>query len=151
MPRKGEKADSPRQFGAKKSPRIEQLFLDALAEGKSPTYAAEAAGISRASAYEWRNADESFAARWLEAADQGIDKMEDEAHRRAVHGVERPVFQGGIEVGRVQEYSDSLMTLMLKGRRGKVYNTDRVEHTGEGGKPIAHSVEVEFVSAKVKK
>lgn len=151
MPRKGEKADSPRQFGTKKSPRIEQLFLDALAEGKSPTYAAMAAGIDRTTAYYWRNEDESFAARWLEAADQGIDKMEDEAHRRAVHGVERPVFQGGIEVGRVQEYSDSLMTLMLKGRRGKVYNTDRVEHTGEGGKPIAHSVEVEFVSAKVKK
>lgn len=142
--------NSPRQYGEKRSPKTEQVFLNALATGKSPTFAAQAADISRQTAYDWREKDQDFARRWHDAVEAGVDKLEDEAHRRAVQGCNRPVFQGGIEVGQICEYSDTLMVLMLKGRRSKVYNTDRVEHVGEGGKPIAHSVTVEFVKAKPK-
>ena len=42
--------------------------------------------------------------------------MEDEAVRRAVEGVPRPVFYQGQIVGAVQEYSDELLIRMLKAR-----------------------------------
>ena len=44
------------------------------------------------------------------------DNLEAEAYRRAVEGVERPVYQGGRLVGTVREYSDSLLTIMLRAR-----------------------------------
>ena len=52
--------------------------------------------------------------------------MEDEAVRRAVEGVPRPVFYQGKVVGAVQEYSDELLIRMLRARRKAKYS-DRVE------------------------
>jgi hypothetical protein len=144
MPRR-KSNDSQRQYGTKKSPRIEQLFLDALTSGKSPTYAAQMAGISRISAYLWRNKDASFKKRWEEAVEAGVDKLEDEAHRRATDGTLRPVFQGGIEVGQVREYSDNLMTLMLRGRRSHVYNADRTVNLND----ITPRTNIEEIDARI--
>ena len=42
----------------------------------------------------------------------------DEAHRRAVEGVKRPVFRGGKKVGEITEYSDFLLGKLLRRRRG---------------------------------
>jgi len=100
----------------------QRRILEALAQGKSPTYAAKEAGVSRAIAYRWRQRSPKFAAAWDEAVAEGIDRLEDEAHRRAVEGVERPVYQGGVRVGEIKAYSDSLLTLLLKSRRPEVWN-----------------------------
>jgi hypothetical protein len=47
--------------------------------------------------------------------------MEDEAMRRAVDGWDEPVYQKGEQVGVVRKYSDSLLALLLRGRRPDVY------------------------------
>lgn len=47
--------------------------------------------------------------------------LEDEARRRAVDGVDEPVFQGGELVGHVRRYSDRLLEFLLRGRRPTVY------------------------------
>jgi len=60
-------------------------------------------------------------AAWDEAVAEGIDRLEDEVHRRAVEGVDRPVYQGGVRVGEIKAYSDSLLTLLLKSRRPEVF------------------------------
>lgn len=133
--------------GSKKSPERIKLFLDMLAMGKSPAYACKSADLGYTTVQEWRREDPEFAAQWAEAVEQGVDLLEDEARRRAYEGCERPVFQGGIEVGRVTEYSDTLMTVLLKGRRKKVF-ADRIENTGPEGGPIQHEMEVTFVKAK---
>ncbi len=100
-----------------RTPEKDAAFLDTLRDGASVSASCLAAAYGRASVYEWREADEAFKAAWDDAADEGTDRMEDEAYRRAVRGTTKPVFQGGKRVGEVQEFSDTLMIFMLKGRR----------------------------------
>jgi hypothetical protein len=99
-----------------------QRLLKALAKGKSPAWAAEEAGIGRSTAWLWRQNDPEFATAWDEAVAEGVDRLEDEAHRRAVEGYNpRPVYHKGKKVGEIREYSDSLLALLLKSRRPEVY------------------------------
>lgn len=70
---------------------------------------------------DWRQSDEEFAVAYASAQDAAVDAMEEEAYRRAVKGVERPVFQGGQEVGRITEYSDALLTTLLKAHKPDKY------------------------------
>ena len=111
---------------SKRTSTREGQFLAALAAGWSVTKAAEAIGIARRTAYDWRDTGADFAKLWDDAVEAGTDLMEDEAVRRAVEGVPRPVFYQGKVVGAVQEYSDELLIRMLKARRKAKYS-DRVE------------------------
>jgi hypothetical protein len=106
----------------------EAEFLDALAAGWSVKKAAEAIGIARRTAYDWKKENEDFAKRWDDAAEAGTDLLEDEAVRRAVEGVPRPVFYQGQIVGSIQEYSDFLLMAQLKARRRKKYSDRQEQH-----------------------
>jgi hypothetical protein len=87
-----------------------------LAKGYVPLVAAQNLGIARSTAFSWKREDPDFAAAWAEAVEAGVDLLEAEALRRARDGVDRPVFQGGVCVGMVREYSDTLMAMLLSGR-----------------------------------
>jgi hypothetical protein len=102
-------------------PVYQRRMLEALARGMSPTSAANAAGVGRSTAYLWRQEDPEFAVKWDEAVANGIDLLEDEARRRAVEGVKRPVYRRGVLVGEITEYSDGLLIFLLKRRRPEVY------------------------------
>ena len=108
------------------------MFLEALSSGFSVTHAANAAGVLRQRVYELRDADERFAAEWAAAFEAGTDVLRDEVRRRAVDGVEEPVFQRGELVGHVRKFSDVLLIFELK-RRDPSYR-DTV--TVDGGKPV---------------
>jgi hypothetical protein len=108
-----------------RTPHVEAKFLEVLAEGWSVTAAARSIGTGRSTVYQWRDDDE-FAALWDEAVEAGTDLMEDEAVRRAVEGVPRPVFYQGQIVGSIQEFSDFLLDRQLRARRKAKYS-DRVE------------------------
>lgn len=125
----------PRQDGKKESPALKALILEGLRQSMSVTKAAELAGINRVTAFEWRNKDPEFARQWADAVEAGVDRLEDEAIRRAHDGTAKPVFYKDTKVGEIQEYSDTLMTLVLRGKRPKVYK-ERLEHTGADGGPI---------------
>lgn len=119
------------------TPEKRAKFLQALESGASVAKAAKAAGWSRRSAYNYRSSEEGFFKEWDDAVEAGTDLLEDEAQRRAVEGVKKPVYQGGKRVGYVQEYSDTLLIFMMKGRRPEKYRERAtVEHTGEGGGPV---------------
>lgn len=120
-----------------RTPKKDAAFLDGLRDGLSVTAACLDAGISRRTAYEWRDADDEFRSRWDEAVEEGTDRLEDEAQRRARDGVTEPVFYKGDVVGQVQRYSDTLMIFLLKARRPDKFK-DRVtnELTGPNGGPI---------------
>lgn len=90
-------------------------FLDALAECGNISFAADAAGIRRSTIYLRRDQEPGFAKQLAEAQQLGRYAVRDEAIRRAVQGVDKPVFQGGKKVGLVREYSDALLALLLKG------------------------------------
>ncbi len=124
----------------KRTPKKVEAFLDGLSAGLSVTGACEQAVIGRRTVYEWREQDPDFAANWDAALEAGTDILEDEARRRAVEGVEEPVFYQGKPVGQVRKYSDVLLIFLLKGRRPEKFK-DRVAHGGdETGPPIKHGV-----------
>ena len=75
---------------------------------------------------KWPENDEEFAQRWNDAVEAGIDRLEDEAIRRARDGVKRPVFYMGKVVGYVQEYSDSLLKFLLEAKRPAVYRARNI-------------------------
>jgi hypothetical protein len=110
-------------------------FLAHLAETGILSDAAAAAGVNRTTVFRRRQDDAEFAKQVEEAIDMAADKLEAEARRRALEGVEEPVYQGGQLVGTKTVYSDSLLALLLKGRRKKVF-AERVEQTGADGGPI---------------
>jgi hypothetical protein len=111
--------------------RARETFLEVLRDTCNVSEAARAAGMSRRSAYDWRDADQAFAADWADAEQEAADKLEREAWRRAVDGVDKPVtFQGRI-TATYKEYSDRMLEILLKGHRPEKF-ADRVkaEHSG---------------------
>ena len=118
---------------------LRQLWTDAflthLAECGILTDAAAAAGVDRSTVFRRRQTDKEVAQAVDEAIDMAADKLEREARRRAIEGTEEPVYQGGLLVGTRTVYSDSLLALLLKGRRKKVF-AERIEQTGADGGPV---------------
>jgi hypothetical protein len=78
--------------------------------------ACEVAGVSRATAYRTRADNQTFARQWDEAIEAACDRLEQEAWRRGVAGVERPVTVAG-EKEMVREYSDRMLEMLLKAHR----------------------------------
>jgi len=116
------------------------LFLVALAEVPVIAHACKAAGVNRVTAWRARETDPEFAKAWDDAMEEGIDRAEQEAFRRAVVGYEKPVWYKGELVGTETVHSDALLALILKGRRKKLY-AERTELTGADGGPVAHADE----------
>jgi hypothetical protein len=99
-----------------------KLFLEALAAGWSVRHAAERAGRTFARFYELREADEDFAAQWAEAFEQGTQRLEDEATRRAVEGYDEETYDGEDKlIRRVRRYDSALLQQQLKRRRPEAY------------------------------
>ena len=91
-------------------------FLARLSVTGNVSEACKVSRISRPTVYRLKREVPSFRSAWKCAIENARDVLEREACRRAVEGVQRKVFQGGREVGVVREYSDNLLTLMLKAR-----------------------------------
>lgn len=153
-----DRGDKPPNFELKRCHAVEEAFLDGLRAGQSVSRSAWRAEIHQVTAYTWRRDSlatlqddgsykDDFCARWQAAYDAGVEMLEDEATRRAVHGVEKPVYQGGVLIGSVTEYSDTLLSFALRGKNPKVYNTERHEHTGADGGAIQHNLQIEFVNS----
>lgn len=98
-----------------------QTYLDALAEHGNVTKAARAAGMKLKTILQYRKADEQFAEAEELAQQEAADALEWAARERAVNGVEEPVWYKGECVGTVIRYSDSLLTLLLKGAKPDKY------------------------------
>lgn len=122
---------STNQFATVKTPTICAAVLVLLAKGHTPAVVGAQLNIARSTLLKWRRDDPQFAEAWEEAVEAGVDLLEEEIRRRAVSGVDRPVFQKGECVGFVREYSDSLAAMMLQGRRRRVYGRNADENDGQ--------------------
>ena len=104
-------------------------FLDGLRQGMAPGAAAEAAGLSRKTAYDYRQRDPDFAAAWEDAIQSAVDGGETEAYRRGVLGVEREkphLYRGTVvHVERYREYSDAALFRWLGAHRPHKWRDDR--------------------------
>lgn len=79
----------------KLTPEKLTAFCAALAETGIVGKACKAVGISRETAYNWREEHSEFATRWDKALKVGVTALEDEAHRRAFEGCDKPLVHQG--------------------------------------------------------
>lgn len=108
-----------------------RLFLEAFSRVGTIKHAAEAAGVDRHSHHLWLQKDPEYAAAFAEAEEQAVEVLEREMRRRAVEGVEEPVWHKGEQVGSVRKYSDVLLIFALKAARPERYRDNhRVELAG---------------------
>lgn len=124
-----------------------RAFLAALRECGTISRACAASGLDRGESYKLRKADPEFAAGWDAALESFADALEDEAKRRAVDGVERPVYQGGKLVGTVVERSDRLLEVMLKAKRPEYRERSSVELSGRLGVSVGAMTDDELIEA----
>ncbi|MDP6775701.1 MAG: hypothetical protein QGI83_02930 [Candidatus Latescibacteria bacterium] len=122
--------------GRRRKPWPER-FIENLRRAGNVKAACTAARVGRATVYRHRATVESFAEAWDDALEEACDVMEQEAYRRAVKGVRRPVYQQAQLVGYVREYSDGLLQFLLKAHRPERFSErTRHEHSGPGGGAI---------------
>lgn len=107
----------------------QEKFLAAFAGHVRVSKAAEIAGVARTQHYAWLKESKVYAGAFELVREQASQALEDEAVRRAVDGVEKPVFYRGEVCGHVVEYSDPLLALLLKANFPDRYK-DRSEVTG---------------------
>jgi hypothetical protein len=124
----------------KKDPRStkerQDDFLIAFEELANIKGACKKSNVPRRTFYEWLEKD-IFKKKYERSEKIAISVLEDEAYRRAVEGTDKPVFQGGVKVGTIKEYSDTLLIVLLKARQPEKYKERSTQEiTGKDGKDI---------------
>ena len=124
------------------------LFINALRNSGNVRASCQAAGITRDAAYKARQSSPEFAVQWDEALEDAVDTLEAAAWTRARDGVQRidPIMYQGQKVAEkvIREYSDSLMTLLLKAHRPERYR-ERFDIEIKGAKDRAETAVAEFM------
>ena len=111
---------------ARAQDRQRAIFLETFRTTCNVSEAARSAGVGRRTVYDWRDADEEFAAAWLDAENEAVDALEAEARRRAMTD------------------SDKLMEILLKAHRPEKYVQDaKVKATLDvtGGIEVRHTAD----------
>lgn len=116
----------------------QQVFLDAYAECGVIKYAAQVAGVNRATVRWWREHDKEFQAAFPDAKEDAIESLEIAAYQQAVEGAEEYVVSGGKVMfgsdGKPlmnRRYSPQLLIALLKANLPEKYKDKReVEHSG---------------------
>lgn len=114
------------------------VFLDILRDGSCVVRrACKISGLNRTAAEALRQRCPTFAKLWDNAVEDVTDSLEEAGLMRAIEGVEKPVWYKGECVGYERVYSDSILTMMLAGRRSQVYKPrSATELSGPDGAPI---------------
>ena len=102
-------------------PDERNTFLLLLERDGNVSAAAAFAGVSVSAVYAAKHTDPAFEREWNEAMESCVDNAEAELLRRAMKGVEEPVFYQGAVVGTINRRSDSNLQFFLKGRRRHIY------------------------------
>jgi hypothetical protein len=104
---------------------VQSRFFSLLAQGWTVSKAARSVGTSKERVYQLRRSNLAFRDAFQRAYEEGTQRLEDEARRRAVDGIIKrtPHFYKGGKIGETisREYSDELLMFLLKARRPEVY------------------------------
>ena len=98
-----------------------ETFLLVLQRTGNVSAAARAARVTRGSAYEKRQSDDGFDKCWNSALEESLDDLEEELRRRALEGIDKPIFYAGKQVGGIKSYNDALGMFLLRSRRKSVF------------------------------
>src|SRR5688500_16617685 len=97
----------PSQTPSQQKKARQAAFVKAFADCGVIGKAASSAGISRRLVYEWIDTDSEFAQLFASVKEDYIEKLEQEADRRAVEGVDHPVIYEGEITDTYKDYSDT--------------------------------------------
>ena len=89
-------------------------FLEELARTGNVSASARKIGFSRVHMYEIKRKDEMFRKMWKDAEKMAVDALIEEARRRAVEGVEHPIYHKDKKIDTLKKYSDTLLIVLLK-------------------------------------
>ena len=129
------------------SPLVITAYLAALAVDGRPTKVARELRIHYMSIAALRKEDPAFLEAYSAAMSQAFEHHEDEVRRRAFEGYQRPVFQQGMLVGHITEYSDRLAEMMIRAGKPEIYNPKTIqvlEHSGSIGTKISQMTDEEL-------
>jgi len=115
-------------------------FMQVLQTTGNVSAACRGAGVRRGRVHSFRRKSVPFAQRWDEALLAAMATLWVEARRRAVYGVEEPVFYGGKQIGVRRRYSDSLLTLLLQTPLSEQNGEMEIQHY----KPLPKIVEYDI-------
>lgn len=114
--------------------RQKEIFLEELARSGNITLAARMAGWRYPTiAEEHRKSDPQFALAWSDAQKQANDALVAEARRRAIDGVQEPVFYKGLQIGSITKYSDKMLEILLKGEMPDKYGNAQTADSDDSG------------------
>ena len=108
------------------TPERQRGFIEALADTGSVKRAAHAVNMTPEGAYQLRRHAQAgeFRAAWDAALALGVQRLEDIAMDRALHGVEVPVYHFGAVVGTRRVYNDRLLMFLLRNRAPERFRAD---------------------------
>lgn len=91
-------------------------FIETLAAQGTVSHAAQAAGVSRNTAYRWRHEDLEFASVWDEAHENAVDRVESVLYQSALSGnivaiifylkAHRPIYRDKLNIDLKQVQSE---------------------------------------------
>jgi hypothetical protein len=105
-------------------------YLRVLEKTGNFALACEITGIRRTVINDEIRNNREFAFDIEQAKAVSVERMEGEAYRRAVIGVQEPIFWQGMLVDRVTKYSDSLLSKLLEAHDPKYQKKYRVTNVG---------------------
>jgi hypothetical protein len=104
---------------------LKRAFLEKVAQYGNIGFSCDAVGVHRSTFYSWMEHDEAFALEYRQAEARATEVLEKEAWRRAIEGspYTRTSYYRGEPVGTDHkiEYSDQLLTLLLRARAPERY------------------------------
>lgn len=100
----------------------------------------EILGIVPRTLYHWRKNDLVFKEQFEEIQSLILIMLEDEAIRRAVDGVDKPIYYQGTKVGTEKVYSDFLLHKLLVANSPKYKDKSALELSGPDGKALESKI-----------
>lgn len=118
------------------------LFLSSLRTCGIPSIAARTVGRGEVVFRREKSKNPAFSDAWDWAMREAADLMKAEARRRAVDGIDKPVFYQGDECAVIREYSDSLLIALLKADHEDFKQDDDDAATGRNSTPASINVNI---------
>lgn len=126
-----------------------RIFIGKYAVHGNKSWAARETPISLNMVRYWIQRDAVFARAHDLAKAAAGDRLEEEAYRRAVSGIDQEIWHKGEVVGRKKVYSDTMLAMLLNGALPSKY-VRRTQITGPGGGPLQVEPVVTRLTNKLK-
>jgi len=112
---------------------VKGTFLEAVRRSGLVTTSAKAVGLTSRHVKKECEEDEEFAAAFQDALVEYAESIQAELHRRAVEGITEDVYFQGVVCGQKINYSDALLTTLVKAKSPEFREKLSVDTTIHGG------------------